>query len=90
MTLVREEERVFGNGVGSNTSGNFNVGYDVYFDAQNAEYITIEDGVWFLVVVLFFVIKEIYQTIIKGTYIRIILKICPVHICRMRQLGWIL
>ena len=31
---------------GVHTSGNFRVGYGVYFDAANAEYITIEDGVW--------------------------------------------
>ena len=31
---------------GVNALGNFNVGADVYFDAQNAHYLTIEDGVW--------------------------------------------
>ncbi len=31
---------------GVNTSGNFKVGYGVYFDAGNANYITIEDQVW--------------------------------------------
>lgn len=31
---------------GVQSSGNFKVGYGVYFDAGNAHYITIEDGVW--------------------------------------------
>lgn len=31
---------------GVNTNGRFQVGYGVYFDAGNAKYITIEDGVW--------------------------------------------
>lgn len=31
---------------GVQTSGHFNVGYDVYFDAQNASHLIIEDGVW--------------------------------------------
>ena len=31
---------------GVNTTGNFKVGYGVYFDAGNASNITIEDGVW--------------------------------------------
>lgn len=31
---------------GVKTTGKFNVGYDVYFDAQNAKFLTIEDGVW--------------------------------------------
>ena len=31
---------------GAHINGKVNIGYDVYFDASNAEYITIEDGVW--------------------------------------------
>ena len=31
---------------GVNTSGDFKVGYGVYFDAGNAHMITVEDGVW--------------------------------------------
>lgn len=31
---------------GVNTTGNFKVGYGVYFDAGNAKHIHIEDGVW--------------------------------------------
>lgn len=31
---------------GVQTSGNFKVGYGVYFDAGNASHIHIEDGVW--------------------------------------------
>lgn len=31
---------------GVDTTGNFKVGYGVYFDAGNAEYLHIEDGVW--------------------------------------------
>lgn len=31
---------------GVQTSGNFKVGYGVYFDASNANHIFIEDGVW--------------------------------------------
>lgn len=31
---------------GAHIEGKVNIGYDVYFDASNAEYITIEDGVW--------------------------------------------
>lgn len=31
---------------GVHTTGNFKVGYGVYFDAGNASNITIEDGVW--------------------------------------------
>lgn len=31
---------------GANIKGKINIGYDVYFDASNASYITIEDKVW--------------------------------------------
>ena len=31
---------------GAHIEGKVNIGYDVYFDASNASYITIEDGVW--------------------------------------------
>lgn len=31
---------------GAHINGNVNIGYDVYFDASNAQYITIEDKVW--------------------------------------------
>ena len=31
---------------GAHINGQVNIGYDVYFDAGNAGYITIEDGVW--------------------------------------------
>lgn len=31
---------------GAHINGKVNIGYDVYFDANNAHYITIEDGVW--------------------------------------------
>lgn len=31
---------------GAHIEGKVNIGYDVYFDASNAGYITIEDGVW--------------------------------------------
>lgn len=31
---------------GAHINGKVNIGYDVYFDATNANYITIEDGVW--------------------------------------------
>lgn len=31
---------------GVNATGKFNVGADVYFDAQNAHYLTIEEDVW--------------------------------------------
>ena len=31
---------------GVDTTGNFKVGYGVYFDAGNAEHIHVEDGVW--------------------------------------------
>lgn len=31
---------------GAHIKGKVNIGYDVYFDATNADYITIEDGVW--------------------------------------------
>lgn len=31
---------------GAHINGKVNIGYDVYFDASNAQYITIEDGVW--------------------------------------------
>lgn len=31
---------------GAHIKGTVNIGYNVYFDATNANYITIEDGVW--------------------------------------------
>ena len=31
---------------GAHIEGQVNIGYNVYFDASNAEYINIEDGVW--------------------------------------------
>ena len=38
---------------GVDTTGNFKVGYGVYFDAGNAEHIHIEDGVWIAAETLF-------------------------------------
>lgn len=38
---------------GVDTTGNFKVGYGVYFDAGNAEHIHIEDGVWIAAGTLF-------------------------------------
>ena len=38
---------------GVNSSGKFKVGYGVYFDAGNANLITIEDGVWIATECLF-------------------------------------
>lgn len=38
---------------GVDTTGNFKVGYGVYFDAGNAEHIHVEDGVWIAAETLF-------------------------------------
>ncbi len=47
LTDPAESQRpIYWKKCGVNTSGNFKVGYGVYFDAGNASQITIEDGVW--------------------------------------------
>ena len=73
---------------GVNTSGNFNVGYDVYFDAQNAEYITIEDGFCISSRCTILCHKRDISNYHKGDiYTNNPPKICPVHICKNAAIG---
>lgn len=73
---------------GVKTSGKFNVGYDVYFDAQNAKYLTIEDGVWISSRCTILCHKrDISNYCIGDVYIANPSKISPVHIERNAAIG---
>lgn len=73
---------------GVNATGNFNVGADVYFDAQNAHYLTIEEGVWISSRSLILVHKRDLSGYHKGEVYRSLpSKIQPVKICRGAAIG---
>ena len=73
---------------GVKTSGKFNVGYDVYFDAQNAKYLTVEDGVWISSRCTILCHKrDISNYCIGDTYTDNPPKICPVHIGKNAAIG---
>lgn len=73
---------------GVKTSGNFNVGYDVYFDAQNASLITIEDGVWISSRCTLLCHKRDLSNYHRGDiYVDNPSKIAPIRICKNAAIG---
>lgn len=73
---------------GVNTTGNFKVGYQVYFDAGNAKHITIEDGVWITARCLLLCHKRDLTNYRKGSDInKMPYIIAPIHICKGVHIG---
>lgn len=73
---------------GVKSSGNFNVGADVYFDAQNAHYLTIEDDVWIAARSLILMHKRDLSNYYKGERYRDQPSTArPVKICRGAVIG---
>lgn len=73
---------------GAHINGKVNIGYDVYFDASNAKYITIDEGVWITARCLILCHKRdmsiygIGDDINKMPYVH-----APVHICKGVHIG---
>lgn len=73
---------------GVKSNGHFRVGADVYFDAQNGNYITIDDGVWIAARCLLLVHKRDLGTYRFGDDInKMPHKVAPIHICRGANIG---
>lgn len=73
---------------GVKSNGHFRVGADVYFDAQNGNYITIDDGVWIAARCLLLVHKRDLETYRFGDDInKMPHKVAPIHICRGANIG---
>lgn len=73
---------------GVKSNGHFKVGADVYFDAQNANLITIEDGVWIAARCLLLAHKrdlsdyKYDDDVNQKPY-----KVAPIHICKGASIG---
>lgn len=73
---------------GAHINGKINIGYDVYFDASNADLITIDEGVWITSRCLLLCHKRdmkayhVGDDINKMPYIK-----APIHICRGVHIG---
>lgn len=73
---------------GANINGKVSIGYDVYFDANNAQYITIDDGAWITSRCLLLCHKRDLSNyhqgddINKQPYIK-----APIHICKGAHVG---
>ena len=73
---------------GVKATGKFNVGADVYFDAQNAHYLTIEDDVWIAARSLILMHKRDLSDYYKGERYRDQPSTArPVKICRGAVVG---
>lgn len=73
---------------GAHIEGKVNIGYDVYFDASNAEYITIEDGVWITARCLILCHSRDMKLYGRGIDINSLPHIRkPVHICKGVHVG---
>lgn len=73
---------------GVKTKGKFRVGYDVYFDAQNANLITIEDGVWISSRCTILCHKRDLTSYKEGIiYSTLEIKTAPVHLCKNVAIG---
>ena len=83
-----EKRQIYWKKCGVNALGNFNVGADVYFDAQNAHYLTIEDGVWIASRSLILLHKRDLSNYYKGdNYREQPWKCMHVKICRNAAIG---
>lgn len=73
---------------GVKTTGKFRVGADVYFDAQNAHLITIEDGVWIASRCLILAHKRNLSDYYYGVNCNLLpYKVAPVKICTGACIG---
>lgn len=73
---------------GVNALGNFNVGADVYFDAQNANFLTIEEDVWIAARSLILMHKRDLSNYYKGDRYRDQPSTArPVRICKGAVIG---
>ena len=70
------------------STGSFHVGADVYFDAENAHHLTIEDDVWISSRTIILLHKRDISHYHKGdTYTAQPSKAMPVRICRGAAIG---
>lgn len=73
---------------GAHINGKVNIGYDVYFDASNASYITIDEGAWITARCLILCHKRdlsaygVSDDINKMPYVH-----APIHICKGVHVG---
>lgn len=73
---------------GATINGNVNIGYDVYFDATNANLITIDEGAWITSRCIILCHKRslldyhVGDDINKQTYVK-----GPVHVCKGAHIG---
>lgn len=73
---------------GAHIGENVNIGYDVYFDASNAELITIEDDVWITARCLLLCHKRDLSNYCKNDNINLMPYIhAPIHICKGAHIG---
>jgi len=73
---------------GVHATGNFNVGADVYFDAQNAHMLTIEEGVWISSRCTILCHKrDINSYYLGDVYRENPVKSLPVRICKNAAIG---
>lgn len=73
---------------GAHINGKVNIGYDVYFDASNAELITIDDGAWITARCLFLCHKRDMSAYHKGDDINKMPYVhAPIHICKGVHIG---
>jgi serine acetyltransferase len=73
---------------GVKATGNFHVGADVYFDAQCAHYLTIDDDVWISArTVILLHKRDISNYCVGDIYTDQPTKPMPVHICSSAAIG---
>ena len=73
---------------GAHINGKVNIGYDVYFDASNAEFITIDEGAWITARCLILCHKRDMREYGMGDDINQIPYVhAPVHICKGVHVG---
>lgn len=73
---------------GAHINGQINIGYDVYFDASNAELITIDEGAWITSKCLILCHKRDLSNYCVGDDInKLSYDKAPVHICKGVHIG---
>lgn len=73
---------------GAHINGKVNIGYDVYFDAVNANLITIDDGAWITSRCLLLCHRRDMREYMQGTDVKSLpFILAPIHICRNAHIG---
>lgn len=73
---------------GAHINGKVNIGYDVYFDPDNARYITIDDGAWITTRCLLLCHKRDLSNYCQGDDInKQPYVLAPIHICKGAHVG---